>query len=260
MSNQNPENRERKWQLSVALIIAIAVLFLFVSFWGYNKIISANIGSETTVFKALGFLMVMIWACIFLCYFIWAVYFYNINYGITNKDWDRINDAREKRSKGEPYNQHELDEEPVYNPYRDETFGLPPGTVRGMIAFTLLFGALGLLIVSFGMSNELQPGNFFYDNFEFFKTAFLMMIAFYFGSRSLQFLRKDGAPKPFQLGNTRKEQATLIQKHAPVQNVEEPASAVAEEKIITVHKEGDVVEHTEGIPHIVATDPMTSKK
>ncbi len=59
-----------------------------------------------------------------------------------------------------------------------------------MIAFTLLFGAISLMVVSMGMDGEINENSFFWDHFEFFKTAFLMMIAFYFGDSSLKTLSK----------------------------------------------------------------------
>ncbi len=131
--------------------------------------------------------------CIFICYFIWAVYFYNLNYGFSQKVWNKIEEAKENRAKGLMYNQADIDQEPKINPYKNETFGLPAGTVRGMIAFTLLFGSIAMLIVSFGMKNEIQPNGFFIDQFDFFKTAFLMMIAFYFGNHSLKYLKPTGS-------------------------------------------------------------------
>src|SRR5690606_29030490 len=75
------------------------------------------------------------------------------------------------------------------NPYRSQTFGLPPGTVRGMIAFTLLIGGMSLLIVSFGTEYTGAELALVRQQFEFFETAFLMMIAFYFGDKSLKYLK-----------------------------------------------------------------------
>jgi N-acetylmuramoyl-L-alanine amidase len=142
------------------------------------------------LFQALGLVVSVIWVAVFLRYFMWSVYHYNINYGLTDKDWEKIFEAREKEKMGFPVNEKDL-EAPEVNPYRSQTFGLPPGTVRGMIAFTILFGGLSLLIVSFGTeystSNQLAVIR---QQFEFFETAFLMMIAFYFGDKSLKYLQK----------------------------------------------------------------------
>ncbi|WP_370086229.1 hypothetical protein [Ekhidna sp.] len=179
-------------------------------FWGIRVIIFILLGlgafgvmmvfetntADSAVFKAVGLGIVTLWACIFLSYFIWAIYYYNVNLGLTDEEWNKIYSAKEDKRQGNFYNEDDIEAEPKYNPYKDETFGMPNGTVRGMIAFSLLFGAIALLVVSFGMTNEIDSSSLFWDQYEFFKTAFLMMIAFYFGSRSLQYLRPNGAPVP----------------------------------------------------------------
>ncbi|MEM8965314.1 MAG: N-acetylmuramidase domain-containing protein [Bacteroidota bacterium] len=142
------------------------------------------------IFQALGLVVSVVWVAVFLRYFMWSVYHYNINYGLTDEDWEKIESARKREKMGFPVNPEDL-KAPDKNPYRSQTFGLPPGTVRGMIAFTLLLGGLSLLIVSFG--NEYYTGDqlaLIRQQFEFFETAFLMMIAFYFGDKSLKYLQR----------------------------------------------------------------------
>ena len=142
------------------------------------------------IFQALGLVVSVIWVAVFLRYFMWSVYHYNINYGLTDEDWEKIESARKREKMGFPVNPEDV-KAPDKNPYRSQTFGLPPGTVRGMIAFTLLLGGLSLLIVSFG--NEYYTGDqlaLIRQQFEFFETAFLMMIAFYFGDKSLKYLQR----------------------------------------------------------------------
>ena len=63
-----------------------------------------------------------------------------------------------------------------------------PGTVRGTISITLLVGSLSMAIASLGMDYVIKEDSFIADHFDFFKTAFLMMIAFYFGNKSLEML------------------------------------------------------------------------
>jgi len=141
------------------------------------------------LFQAIGLVVSVIWVAVFLRYFMWSVYHYNINYGLTEEDWQKIEEARKLQQSGHPVNEEDQ-KAPDKNPYRSQTFGLPPGTVRGMIAFTLLLGGLSLLIVSFG--NEYYTGDqmtLIRQQFEFFETAFLMMIAFYFGDKSLKYLQ-----------------------------------------------------------------------
>lgn len=140
-------------------------------------------------FQAIAIMFFLVWMIVFLRYFVWSVYHYNVNYGITSNDWEKIAEARERKRKGEEVEDVEI-EEPAYNPFRSQTFGLPTGTVRGMIAFTLLFGSVTILMASMGMTEGQLQNSLIRDQFEFFKTAFLMMIAFYFGDKSLRYLQQ----------------------------------------------------------------------
>jgi len=232
-----------KWLISVLVFV-----FIIVIVYGTTNILADSKYADGNIYKAIGFIVLMVWTCIFLCYFVWALYFYNFNLGLTNDEWQKIYEAKNNRTKGLPYSQEDIDDEPQYNPYKDETFGLPSGTVRGMIAFTLLFGAIALLLVSFGMSNELQAGSFFYDQFEFFKTAFLMMIAFYFGSRSLQYLKSNGPVKTGE--NTQNNTNTEASKNK---------TTVTQPEIVVVGNPTPTVPEGE-IPPIVAIDPMNPQK
>lgn len=165
----------------------LGIVLLLTGFIGSFFIVTD--GGEGAVYKATGMMVMIIWAVIFLRYFVWALYFYNINYGLTDKDWKKIFEAKKDKLQGKP-TLPGADSGPKENPYKEETFGLPAGTVRGMIAFTLLFGAIGLTIVSIGLNSQIPQDSFFRDHYEFFKTAFLMMIAFYFGDSSLKTLSK----------------------------------------------------------------------
>ncbi|MEM7298432.1 MAG: N-acetylmuramoyl-L-alanine amidase, partial [Bacteroidota bacterium] len=143
---------------------------------------------ERSLYEGLAAFIIFTWITIFLRYFGWALYFYNISYGWTDRDWDRYEGALDRKKKGEFVSKEEL-KKPAENPYSAQSFGLPSGTVRGMLAFTLLFGAIGMLIASFGKDGYIDSNSFFWNHFEFFETAFLMMIAFYFGDKSLRYLQ-----------------------------------------------------------------------
>lgn len=146
---------------------------------------------QKNIFAIVGLLMLVIWLAVFMIYFVWSVYHYNINFGITDGEWAEIAEAKRQGRDLELENPALKIREPKYNPYRSQTFGLPPGTVRGMIAFTLLFGGISLLVASLG-TEEINPElmQLRIQQFEFFETAFLMMIAFYFGDRSLKYFRE----------------------------------------------------------------------
>jgi hypothetical protein len=162
---------------------------------------------QKNIFAIVGLLMLVTWLAVFMTYFVWAVYHYNINFGITDGEWAEIAEAKRQGRDLEHENPSFQIREPKYNPYRSQTFGLPPGTVRGMIAFTLLFGGISLLVASMG-TEEINPElmQLRIQQFEFFETAFLMMIAFYFGDRSLKYFR-DRWRNPNQTGTNQEPSA-----------------------------------------------------
>ena len=172
--------------------LGITMLLLFAGFIGALLILS---DADGTPFQAIALFILTTWAIVFVLYFLWALYHYNINFGLTDAEWNEIYKDRQKAAQNQPIS-GAAPKEPEENPYKDQTFGLPPGTVRGMIAFTLLFGAIAMLIVSMGLTGDIPEDSFFWDHFEFFKTAFLMMIAFYFGDRSLRYLSQRWPSSP----------------------------------------------------------------
>ena len=236
------------------LIRTIIIVFICLMIIGSFALALAN---DLSIFKIIGFNIIAIWIGIFVCYFVWAMQFYNIHFGQTKAQREKIEREKEKRRNGYSFNIHDIEEERTLNPYQKETFGLPNGTVRGMIAFTLLFGAIALLIVSFDSNLFANQKTFFYDQFEFFKTAFLMMIAFYFGSRSLEYLRgKPHAPSA---------QSQSSSPVNPIEKVTEDAvdpqtpnsdiiSAINDMQNVDVHVEGNITK----IPMIKPIkDPMS---
>ncbi len=226
------------------LMGGVILLFLVLMIIGTLKIMNQG-DISVQLYKAFAFGMIMIWICIFICYFIWAVYFYNFNYGFSRKDWKKIDAAKENRSKGNFFRQEDIDEEPKYNPYKDQTFGLPGGTVRGMIAFTLLFGSIAMLIVSFGMENKVEPNSFFIDQFDFFKKAFLMMIAFYFGTHSLKYLKPN---EPQQAGD-----------NSSSENVNNDNKANSQPFVVIQPESNEDPDENDEMPPISAIDPMAPK-
>lgn len=249
-TNENPLKRFWCRMLdsngSYWLIGIVILIFIVLTSVGLAKIVN-QADTSGHVYKAIGFGMIMIWICIFICYFIWAVYFYNFKYGYSRKVWKKIEEAKANRSKGNFYRQEDIDQEPQNNPYKDETFGLPRGTVRGMIAFTLLFGSIAMLIVSFGMKNEIHANGFFIDQFDFFKKAFLMMIAFYFGTHSLKYLKPS---EPTRLGGNNVAPPTP----------QKPDAETESQKVVIVTPENDSSQtQNQEMPPIVAIDPMAPK-
>lgn len=185
----NPSTRNQKILLNYLFLLCFtAVVALFIT--GLVLVWKSKLPDDSAKALASVQLMavkiaisiVLIWFTIFLPYLAWAVYFYNINLGRTNEEWEQINRKNQELGPDEQISPE--------NPYRDETFGLPRGTIRGALAITLMVGALSLMILAIGHPTIIRENEFFHENFEFFKTAFLMMIAFYFGTKSLEYLRE----------------------------------------------------------------------
>src|SRR5690606_9786837 len=61
------------------------------------------------LFQAVGLTVAIIWIGAFLMYFMWSVYHYNINYGLTDQDWEKIFEAEERKKLGFPFKDSELD-------------------------------------------------------------------------------------------------------------------------------------------------------
>lgn len=96
------------------LLVTFGVLGAFFVYIEYNNL-----------FQAVGLATSVIWIALFLIYFMWSVYHYNINYGLTDQDWQRIYEAKDRHSQGLPVKASEIST-PDHNPYRSQTFGLPP--------------------------------------------------------------------------------------------------------------------------------------
>ncbi|MEM6642356.1 MAG: hypothetical protein AAF616_05210 [Bacteroidota bacterium] len=270
MEANKPPKKKRKAPHR-GLIGGITIALIVLSIIGIIALLGKGYGAFTIV----GFLILMLWTNVFLGYFIWATYFYNLGYGVSTQVWAKIEQAKDDKANGEPYNADILDEEPLYNPYKDQTFGLPPGTVRGMIAFTLLFGGVALLLASFDIQGELPAEQLFRDPYDFFKTAFLMMVAFYFGTKSLKYIT--GNDKTLSPYNTAMAQSkgkpladdNLTDKNAPgneksqVEDREPEHESTAQTKVVVIDGADPLGEKNlePGTkPTIKGIDPMSSPK
>ena len=174
-------------------------------------------GPEDELYNLIALGVLLIWFGILVAYYAWAVYFYNINLGLTNEDWAEI---RERRL----YTPEGADDIPTENPNINETLGLPTGTVRGTLALTLMMGGLAMTIAALGMESFMKENAFLVDNFDFFKTAFLMMIAFYFGSKSLEMI----GYKNKRIHGTGESQTGTVNQPMTSQQIPVPPSADAE--------------------------------
>jgi hypothetical protein len=157
--------------LAIEIILSILLVGLLVYF---------ILGKTTLdIYSTIGIGLIIVWIGIMVLYYSWAIYFYNVNMGLTDNDWKKIEDSG---------NTDPSVKNRVANPEKGESLGLPSGTIRGTIALTVLVGGLALFIASLGRNNVLKENQVLVDFFDFFKSAFLMMIAFYFGAKSLELM------------------------------------------------------------------------
>jgi hypothetical protein len=64
------------------------------------------------------------------------------------------------------------------------------------------------------MPSEIKENSFIVDNFDFIKTAFLMMIAFYFGHKSLELIGYK-SKHVYRAGDSGSEQRQMMRTPAP---------------------------------------------
>ena len=131
---------------------------------------------------------------------------------------------KEKKNKG-----LDTDKAPERNPHERDSLGLPPGTIRGTIALTILVGGLAVTIKALSYSEQYDGDSLIVDHFEFFKEAFLMVIAFYFGTKGLEILQNGESKKskkPVPADDTPAEllQTTGTPATAPSPSFETPGS------------------------------------
>ena len=214
--------------ISVALAeLVVAALLLYINlFYG---------GTEINVYDQIALSLLVVWIGIVISYLAWSTYFYNFNFARSASFWKKFEaKAKEYELSGEKSESEIYDElgAPRENPYKDETFGMPPGTVRGILALTILMGGISLFIGLFSEDSPLTD-SVFYSYFQFFEDAFLMVIAFYFGTKGLDIItRKKG-------GESRGSQAETESRQLP---------SYDQGQSVTVPKKADLGDMAEMLP------------
>ena len=173
------------------------------------------------VYEKLALIVILAWMALLIAYYAWQIYFYNYNYGKSSAFWKRfvelsISDSR--KSEAQLYKEFAA---PDKNPFQDQTFGLPPGTVRGTMALTVLVGGLCLLILAIGGS-KLFDEPAFARQLNFFEQAFLMVIAFYFGTKGFEIMQQEETKRMEAQMGTRLPVSPRPRRHRHLQRWKAP--------------------------------------
>lgn len=199
-------------------------------------------------YSQLALVIFLLWLVLIVVYYVWAIHRYNSNYGLSNEEWKILYpELYAKASKREEFKKRraELEQralatqatkteqgaagepqgtdggslkEPSENPYKTDSFGLPPGTVRGTLALTLL--VMVLLVEGVNYFAPTESGGLEGKYSELF-TAFEMVLAFYFGARAVEVFKSSRQQKQ---PSTEKESAAGPPPQGPGKPVE-PATA-----------------------------------
>lgn len=157
----------------MGIFLSVVLIVHFLLFWVFK--------SDKSLYYNIAVSIIISWLAVLIGYYVWAIQFYNIDKGKTEEHRQAIAASIAAGN---------ASADDLENPHMEETLGLPAGTVRGTIALSLVVAGLALGIASLSMDSSIVSGKILVDNFEFLKNAFLMMIAFYFGAKSLEVLNK----------------------------------------------------------------------
>ena len=161
----------------------VILIFGYLLMVGLLTVLIAFARSPEQFFFNLATAIMLSWIITIIIFYIWAMYYFHIHLAV--EDTEQENGGKSGGADSGVAAGNKL----LRNPHFGETLGLPNGTIRGTIALSLLIAGLSLLIASFELNATYNANALFVDNFDFIKTAFLMVIAFYFGSKSLSAIR-----------------------------------------------------------------------
>ena len=93
-AKKNKKTMNRLFVFCIGLIEFI-ILVIIAATW-YFLFCSEDL--KTDIYGVIAIDMIVLWIGILIGYYAWAIYFYNINLGLTNEDWAEI---RQKEIDGE---------------------------------------------------------------------------------------------------------------------------------------------------------------
>jgi hypothetical protein len=155
----------------------------------------------------------LLWILGVVVYLVWAIRFYVHNYGLSDHEWKVLNPevyatAGKEMQKYQAIRANSLAVSgscetidapqtasnpspncppvcaPDRNPYQGESFGLPPGTIRGILALSAMVAFLLIEALNIFSPNNLE------GDFKELITVFEMVIAFYFGAKAIDIFNK----------------------------------------------------------------------
>src|SRR6185436_15536936 len=200
-------------------------------------------------------LVMLVWLGLVVAYYVWAIRRYAVNNGLSDHEWKVLYPAlyagELEMARYQKLNQELLETQralseagvkqapfvvPQDNPHASDSFGLPPGTVRGTLALTALVLFLSVEVVNlFHKGMETQADQLI--------TAFMMVLAFYFGSRAVEVLQTrqkarvpEAASEGTEASATASDDATEPPaRAAPEAPAAEPAALPLERPMMPAH-------------------------
>lgn len=212
-------------------LLVFAVILMESSLFGLILYVNLFPGiAGLDIYDQISLTILLAWMGVLSCYLAWGIYFYNFNFARSAEFWQRFRDKAieyaDRTDKTDTDVYEEL-EAPRANPYASETFGLPPGTIRGTLALTILMGGISLFVSLFSEDTPFADVQF-YSYFQFFEDAFLMVIAFYFGTKGLEIIKRSSDEKKiFRASNFSKTEQQIT---API---DEDALGIYEKNTLT---------------------------
>jgi hypothetical protein len=255
----NPNSHAWTWYVGVALLTLTVGVFIY---W-LSHAPEVKPGEENnhagSVARYAAAAVLLAWLGVVAVYYAWAIYFYNHNLGVSEREWKilypemytrteaelaffekRRQSLEARRQAGEtlPGFMHSA---PSDNPYARDSFGLPPGTLRGTLALTamVMFVAVELINVFEKPSGKLE------DHFTELITCFMMVLAFYFGTKGLEALKERETTRRLDKTLARRDEREEeepsaaavpereVQRPAPVEAAEVSAAAAPEREEMT---------------------------
>ena len=231
-------------------LITVILILGYMLLVGFITAIIAFVRDSDQFFFNLAASVLVSWILTVIIFYIWAIYYFHIHLAVGEDELNHLDAQSQDLGKAVAFGNKLLK-----NPHLGETLGLPKGTIRGTMALSLLIAGLSLLIASLEMNQTFDANALFVDNYEFIKTAFLMVIAFYFGHKSIAAIsgRNQGIYRPGEESDyyTSGRGNYLTENDSPVPKIDDSADSPP---IISNAKATDLKKALKADGHVETTD------